>query len=218
MNKEKGHSWSYRVLSLGAPLALAVLECWHASGHRNHVYESLAPQIDRWLIVHILQLFLFPLCAASAYLLTSSLSTKVAALSRFGLITFAIFYTALDAIAGLAVGALIRNARQLPPDQQAVIAGAIQSLWADPIVGGSGFVLIGTIGTLGWVVGLVGAAAALRGAGRPWLITALLGMSGVLLLGGHAPPFGPLAFGCLFLAVAVMEFAPAKSIFSEGAT
>jgi hypothetical protein len=62
---------------------------------------------------------------------------------------------------------------------------------------------INIVGTLGWVVALVGIALIARRAGvsrSEWVFVAL---AGVFLMGGHPAPFGTLAFGCLFIAALV---------------
>ena len=54
------------------PGLLAVVELFHARGHADAVYETLSTQVDRWLVVHYLQLILFPLTAWSVYQLTAA--------------------------------------------------------------------------------------------------------------------------------------------------
>jgi len=212
MDQLRNNTLLRRLLLLGAPLALAILGTQHDSDHARQVFEVLSPQVDRFLAVHLGQLVLFPLNALAVYLLLSRVRGAAAFASRAGLGVFVVFYTALDAVAGLAVGTIIRNARQLPADQQSVVAQVVQNLFHDAIVGGGGYYLIGVIGTLGWLVGLLGAAMALRKGGLPRLPTVLLGLSGLLLLVGHVPPWGPLAFGCLLLAMALIEFSSGKGV------
>ena len=52
---------------------------------------------------------------------------------------------------------------------------------------------------------LIATARALRGAGASRGPFVLLIVAGVFLIGGH--PFGTLAFGCFFVAVAWLELA-----------
>jgi hypothetical protein len=66
------------------------------------------------------------------------------------------------------------------------------------------------VGTLGWLVGLVGSAVALRRAGTSLGPFILLILAGVFLLGGHPYPAGTLSFGSFFLAAAWLEFAPGR--------
>ena len=66
---------------------------------------------------------------------------------------------------------------------------------------------LSVVGTLGWVGALIATARALRGAGASRGPFVLLIVAGVLLMGGHPFPFGTLAFGCFFVAVAWLELA-----------
>ncbi|MGH3146682.1 MAG: hypothetical protein ACRDTR_12880 [Rubrobacter sp.] len=68
--------------------------------------------------------------------------------------------------------------------------------------------VLSIVGTGAWVVALIAAAIALRRAGASRVPFILLILAGVFLLGGHPFPGGTLAFGCFFLAVAWLEFAP----------
>jgi 2-polyprenyl-6-methoxyphenol hydroxylase-like FAD-dependent oxidoreductase len=72
------------------------------------------------------------------------------------------------------------------------------------------------VGTLGWVVALVGAAMALRRAGASLGPFILLIFAGVFLLGGHPYPAGTLAFGSFFLAAAWLELAPERLTSARG--
>jgi hypothetical protein len=66
---------------------------------------------------------------------------------------------------------------------------------------------LSVVGTLGWVGALIATARALRGAGASRGSFVLLIVAGVFLIGGHPFPFGTLAFGCFFVAVAWLELA-----------
>jgi len=63
-----------RALMIVAPLALGVVELWHylpsLSASR---FEDLAPQVDQWLTVHMIQLPFFGLLALAIFLLTDTL-------------------------------------------------------------------------------------------------------------------------------------------------
>jgi hypothetical protein len=66
------------------------------------------------------------------------------------------------------------------------------------------------VGSLAWVVALLAAAWAWRGAGAPWAVAALLVASGLLLGFGHIRPFGPLACAALLAAAVWIESAGAR--------
>jgi len=199
--------WLRRLVMLGVPPAIAILELWHVYPSGPDLYHALSHQPALWKMLHIIQLPLFGLAAYAVYLLTADLGGGAAKVSRLGLGVFVIFYTALDAIIGIGVGTLIRAGQQLPPEQQEGVARAIYQLAIDPVAGGTFPSLLPMLGTLGWLAGGLGAAYALykEGSPRPPLI--FLALSSLILIAGHPRPFGPLAFGCLFVATLWLELA-----------
>jgi hypothetical protein len=197
-----GNLFLRRLVIFGAPLALGTLEMWHpTSGPGTTLFSKLAPTVDQWLLVHFLQVPLFGLLALAVYLLTGRLSGWTAAVSRLAIGMFAVFSTVLDAIAGIASGILVRNARGLPADQQAVVELAVAWLWQDPIAGNVS--LITLIGVLGWVVALLVAAIGFYRAGVPRYPLVLLVLAALSFGFAHVPPFGPA--GLLFFLVAALR-------------
>ena len=90
----------------------------------------------------------------------------------------------------------MRSARDLPAAQQDAVWQTVKDRPAfDPAV-----FALSIVGTLAWVVALVGIALAARRAGARRAEWVFIGLAGVFLLGGHPLPFGTLAFGCLFIA------------------
>jgi hypothetical protein len=83
---------------LAAPgLALAVAGLFHP--------EYLGyPTAERWMWVHVVGLFVFPLVGVALALLVSGRRDAVAWVVRLGGYLFATAYTALDVISGLAAG------------------------------------------------------------------------------------------------------------------
>jgi ABC-type Mn2+/Zn2+ transport system permease subunit len=67
------------------------------------------------------------------------------------------------------------------------------------------------IGTLGWVVALVGLALIARRAGAARSEWIFLGLAGLFLLGGHPFPFGTITFGCVFIAALLHEISRSSS-------
>lgn len=174
------------------PLALAVVTSFHPNNHRHHVFAVLAPQINRWLTVHYLQLVLVPLLAVVLFAMLRGASGPWALASRAATYVFAVLYTVFDSLAGLAVGSLVLHASTLSASDQAVLAPTIQWLFAHPVIGGVG--LIAIVATTAWLVACVAGALALRRLGASTSAQASLALSGFLLTPTHAPPFGPIAF------------------------
>ena len=145
-----------RVIILGTPLALCILTLFHP-GVSTGAFEDLAPQVDWWINLHLLQLVLFCLLGLSAYLLLDGIQGTAATLSRVALGVFVIFYPALDTILGISTGILIRYASGLPEVPQAVTAQAINTFFSgDPIAN-----VFSALGGFGWGMGILLAAVAL---------------------------------------------------------
>ncbi len=101
-----GRTVSRRLVLLGTPLALAVLEILHPQpvGIDEHIEQA-----GRFLAFHVIQLPLIGLVALAVYLLTLGLEGRAASLSRWAAAVFAIFYGAYDTVAGIATGIALRR-------------------------------------------------------------------------------------------------------------
>jgi hypothetical protein len=192
-----------RLVLLGAPLALALLEILHprAVGVGENVEQA------GWFFAfHMIQLPLIGLMALAVYLLTDGLEGRPVNVSRWAIGVFAVFFSAYDATAGIATGFALRNAQGLPAEAQTAVYEAVKDMPGLSLI----FVL-SIVGTLGWVVAMISAALALRRAGASRGPSVLLVLAGVFLMGGHPYPFGTLAFGCFFAATAWLELDPRTS-------
>jgi hypothetical protein len=188
--------WS-RLVLLGTPLALAVLEYFHPDP------GDAAEAVDQgeWFFwFHMIQLPLIGLMALAVYLLTEDLEGRAVTVSRWATGVFAVFFSAYDAAAGIATGFVLRNAQSLSPEEQSVVYEMVKGM-----PGISAIFSLSIVGTLAWVVALVAAAIALRRAGAPRITFVLLILAGVFLLSGHPFPGGTLAFGSFFLATLSLE-------------
>jgi hypothetical protein len=192
-----------RLVLLGTPLALAVLEIFHPERPTN---AGEAVQQGPWFMwFHFIQVPLIGLIALAVYLLTEGLQGRAVMVSRWAIGVFAVFFSAYDAAAGIGTGYALRNARGLSASAQQAIYEAVKDM---PVV--SLIFVLSVVGSLAWVVALVCAAMALRRAGASLGPVILLILAGVFLLGGHPYPAGTLAFGCFFVAAAWLEFAPGR--------
>ncbi len=194
-----------RLVLLGTPLFLASLGLRQPVGITADVFHTLLPETDRWLTLHLAQIFLYGFLALAIYFSLEGLTGWPAAVSRVAAGVFAIFNAARDAVAGLAVGVLVDNARTLPALEQTVVARAVQKLWFSPLVGG-GLSLIAVIGTMAWLISVLAAAAAHYRTGSSLTPVVFLIMAAVLYGITHTPPFGPLGMVCFLLAVLKLEW------------
>ena len=192
-----------RVVLLGAPLALAILEIFHPE-RPNSASEAVEQGV--WFMwFHFIQVPLIGLIALAVYLLTEGLEGRSVSVSRWAVGVFAVFFSAYDAAAGIGTGYALRNARGLSAGAQEAIYEAVKDMPVVSLIFG-----LSVVGTAAWVVGLVGAAVALRRAGAALGPFILLILAGVFLMGGHPYPAGTLAFGSFFVAAAWLEFAPGR--------
>jgi hypothetical protein len=191
-----------RLVLLGMPLALAILEIFHPkpSGVTDAVEQG------GWFMwFHIIQVPLIGLIVLAVYLLTEGLEGRAVSVSRWAIGLFAVFFSAYDAAAGIATGYALRNAQGLPAGAQEAVYEAVIDMPGLSLIFG-----LSIVGTGGWVVALIAAAIALRRAGASRGPFILVILAGVFLLGGHPFPFGTLAFGSFFVATAWLELAPGR--------
>jgi hypothetical protein len=194
------HTVLRRLVLLGAPLALTLLEIFHPPKPSD---ASEAVEQAVWFMwFHIIQVPLIGLIALAVYLLTEGLEGQAVSVSRWAIGVFAVFFSAYDAAAGIGTGYAMRSAQTFSAEGRAAVYEAVKDL---PLI--SLPFSLSVVGTLAWVVALIAAAIALRRAGASRGPFILLILTGVFLMGGHPYPAGTLAFGCFFLAAAWLEFA-----------
>jgi hypothetical protein len=197
-----------RVVLLGSPLALAILEILHPQP------RGVADAVEQggWFMwFHFIQVPLIGLIALAVYLLTEGLEGRAVSVSRWAIAVFAVFFSAYDAAAGIATGYALRNAQGLPAGAQQAIHEAVIDMPGLSLIFG-----LSIVGTGAWVVALIATAMALRRAGAPLGPFILLILAGVFLLGGHPSPAGTLAFGSFFLATAWLELAQGRLSSASG--
>ena len=187
-----------RLLILAPPLALACLEVIHP---QPDVSAQAVMDVSTWFAgFHFIQLALIGPVALSVMLLANSFGRANAWVTRIGIGVFMVFFSAYDAVAGIAMGLAMRSARDLSAAQQQGVFDVVDD-W--PVLGPP--FALSIIGTLGWVVAVGALAMAARGQGAPRLEWILLALAAVSLLVGHPFPGGTLAFGWFFVAALAHE-------------
>ena len=201
--------------------ALVLIERVHPAGVAADVYGGLRTMSNEWLTIHLLQVPLFGLMFVAALNLTWGITGFWAWLSRVALWFFVVFYTALDAVAGLAVGTILRN--QTADMNPATVAAILQRLFRDPVVGGVGSV-ISLTGSWAWLIAILAAVLALYWANRARALwqtavpSVLLVICGYALYVSHTNPAGPIAFACFACAslwFEILRFGPAAPLPAE---
>ena len=181
-------------LLIGAPLAFSVLLWFHPM---IGDYEGLRDVTARFQIVHVGMVLAIPLLAIGIYGLLNGVRGRAAAVGRFGLIPFVMFYVPYVAFEGIALGVLGEQLNGLPAGQRdAVAPGMVQDFASNPILGEPG--LFWAVGSIALIVVMVSTMLAFRRAGAPLALQVLLGAS--VLIGTHAPPLAPIGWACFAAA------------------
>jgi hypothetical protein len=185
---------------IGVPLAWAVLLWFHPAAAADDIYGGLRDEVVTYQVVHIGTLFFIGLMGVALYLLVRDLPGRAARISRLAIGVFVLFYAAWEAVIGLATGALVQHANDVPAGERPVVSDAIQSLQENILVGEMS--LVAVVGGLAWIVATIAAAIAYRRAGAPIIVSVLLGLS--LVVVSHPPPIGSIGLLCFAGAVAVL--------------
>ena len=198
------------VVSLGlAPAILVVIELFHPHGFSEHTYEYLSRPRPLyfgprwWTALHLIQTPAVGVVGAGLFLVLRGIEGTLAWLSRVATLVFIVYYTVLDSIAGVAVGALIEHTKNWPGPRREVAAELVQFLFTNGGIGGVGSV-ISQVGSWAAFLAFLGAALTLARAGAPVLGPLLVAGAGVLLEISHTRPYGPLAFACVLAAAIIL--------------
>ncbi len=183
-----------RALLIGVPFAFSVLHWFHKM---VSYYDGLRDVTTRFQMVHVGMVLALPLLAIAIYGMLDGLRGRAAAVGRFALIPFVAFYVPYVAFEGIALGVLGDRLNELPAGQRdAVAPGMVQDFATNPILGEPG--VFWALGSVALIVVMVSAMLAVRRAGAPVTLQALLGAS--VLIGTHAPPLAPIGWGCFAAA------------------
>ena len=192
-------------VGLAGPLLWIALTLLHPGGIGNEPapYEGIADDANKWIFVHFAQLVLTPLVAVGVWLLLDGVYSVAATIARASLVVWMVFFSAFDAIAGLAVGVLTRYANSLAGNEQEAVIGAIDFLFQDSkFVGGNNYSVLGGFGQVSWVVLVLAAAVALWRAGASRLVVGATLIS--FLFATHAGYMAAVGLIALFVAELLM--------------
>ena len=96
------HTVLRRLVLLGTPLALALLEYFHPE--RPSGASEAVEQAGWFMWFHIIQVPLIGLIALAVYLLTAGLEGRAVSVSRWAIGVFAVFFSAYDGTVGIGTG------------------------------------------------------------------------------------------------------------------
>jgi hypothetical protein len=187
-----------RVVFVAAPLLWAVLILFHPMPDGDNALDGINDVVDRWLLVHVGQLILTPLLFLAVWRLLDGLSTPAATISRSALVVWTVFFSAYDAVQGIATGVLVRHTNSLRDAEQDVIAGALDYLVQDSRLAGDISALQLVTGAA-WLTVAIAAAVALHQANAGRIVVVCACISTVF--SAHVTP---AAIGLLALFIACL--------------
>jgi hypothetical protein len=192
-------STALRAFLVAAPLPFAALLTQHPMGGTD-LPGTIAANLTPWLVIHVAGAVFFPLMALVVWLLVRDVPGRAATVARVAMPIFAVFYTAYEALFGIATGLLADTANGLSGAEREGVVQAINDIATSPLFGEPGVFV--SVGSLAWWTGIAAAIMALKqaGAGRAPLV--LLGLGGLLTF--HVP-IGPPALVCLSAAAYLIE-------------
>jgi hypothetical protein len=145
--------------------------------------------------VHVVQPLLVALLAIAAWLLLDGLRNRPALVARIALPIFLVYFSAYDAVAGIASGALQRHTDQTAGPTSDAFSHAAHWLFYDSVWGRDLGMLALTQGAA-WIVLVLATALALRRAGARTLTVVLMVLSAPFA--SHGGPTGVLAMLAFF--------------------
>jgi hypothetical protein len=186
---------------LAAPLLWVVIAILHPGGVGDEPapYEGIADEANKWIFVHFSQLVLTPLIAVGVWMMLDGIQSVAATVARGFLIIWTVFFSAFDAIAGIAVGVLTRHANALAGEERDAVVGAIDFLFQDSqLAGGNNFSVLGNLGQFSWVILVIAATVALWRAGASRLVVGATVLT--VLFATHAGYMAAVGLIALFVA------------------
>jgi hypothetical protein len=177
-------------LVAGVPLLWAVVLLLHPTGDPTEVFDVIQDEHSAWMFVHLTTVAFIPLMAVVVHHLLRGVESTPARISRWAMPAFITTYGAFEALMGLGTGIIVGSAHAADPARADLLQDFMDSGWIR---------LVEQLGTLSLGVMLVGAAFALRRAGRigPWNVAAIFVAAAPISF--HVPPFGQVGL-VLFVA------------------
>jgi hypothetical protein len=151
-----------------------------------------------YISIHLVQPFLILLLAWGVWLLVDGLPGRAARIARLAIVPYAIAYSMFDAIAGVALGGIVRLAN----DASAADAAAVQRLMdtGTDYVGVGIFIASG----LSWFAMAFAAAVAVKQVGGLGP-TLLMAIGAAIFAIAHPFPTGPIGIALFGLGIAWLE-------------
>jgi hypothetical protein len=194
-----------RTLLFGVPAVYFALTIMHPTEN-----PTLGDDVGVWMVIHVVQLFLIGGMSCIIWVLTAGSTGTAARVGRAFILPYAITYSAFDAMAGLAAGALVRVANEADPAGQAEAQRIVDRMGETEPAGVVFYVVLG----LCWLAAMGGAVLSLRGR-IPTGAFVLLALGTVVFALGHPRPVGPTGMGLILAGMVWMELWPRRPEASQ---
>ena len=182
----------------GAPLSYVVIGAVHP------LELSVGDDPDLYICIHFVQLFSIWGMALLLRYLIEGVDNHAARIARVAILPYAIVYSALDGMAGVAVGVLVRLANGMTIVEQRAFQRLLDQAETDP------FVLILNLATVVcWLVAAGAAVLSLRSR-APTGALALLLLGAAIFAVGHPFPPGPIGITLFLAGLAWLHLRPAS--------
>lgn len=190
----------------GAPLGYIVLGLVHPMDDLE-----VGDAAGFYIVLHLVQPILIGLMACALWLLVDGLESRAATVVRYALIPYVITYAVFDAVAGIAIGAVVHQANKLSAADQA----AVQRMFDGPDNDLLFYALYIGAG-LAWLIPAVAAAIAIRHLVPGW-ITAAMVIGAIIFAVGHPFPPGPIGMTLYLVGILWFELRARGQPASEAA-
>jgi hypothetical protein len=154
-----------------------------------------------YLWIHFVQLVLILLIAWGTWLLVKDLPGRAAKVARLAIVPYAILYSAFDAVAGVAIGIIMREANGMSPAEGAAVQRIFDD--SDAVTEALTAGLLAA-GGLSWFIMALAAAIAVKPIGGLGP-TLLMAIGAAIFAVGHPFPPGPIGIALFGIGLAWLE-------------
>jgi hypothetical protein len=187
-----------RAVLFGTPFLYLVLGLLHPNPD-----PGLGDDTGLFIGLHIAQLVLIGGLACSLWLLVDGIENRAARVARALILPYVITYAAFDAVAGIAMGSVVREANALPAGDQAAAGRLIDALRVETWDG----MLFYVATALLWLGAALAVVIALRKS-APRAALVLMGLGAAIFAVGHPQPPGPVGMAFFLAGVVWLELRP----------